>query len=787
MKNLLHTLAAVIMLLSPVLFAQLSAPAVEEVYGGRINTIAAYVKTADTTRVIIATESANSLFYADIYTPLSGSAVFGAFNKVPGADASANFGSGIQSLVIDSASGYAFFACQDGVYKVHPESGTAVKIISGGPASLFCKNSVLIVLDGNNLRWGSINASGSFTESSGSPLILGIAPGMNRLVLNRYNDRLHIFSPGNTPQLYISSAAYTALSSTTTFASVSLSSLSASYYWSAFGVSGSGRYFAGGHDNNTKYIAYSDNGTTWTSYNTGINGVTGNNFDFGRDTSSYYVYFSSMYNNNKGAAGSWQGLGNPGGMETHPNDGAVLVDPNNNGIVYMTTDQGIGASTDMGATIFEIDEGVEAVQVDDFDMIASKNTAWLASKSGIRKVTNYLTTPIWTNALFPNGDGSPYYSAEMAAGDTNVVYVGNLRVYKTIDGGNTWSQVFTAEHAPYNFNSVGPQIQAIEVCDFAPNLVMAGYFMQDSTAGGLFYSSDAGASWNQILLHASSTGHDVDVMDIVFNLEGTDTIAYVGVEYDLSYPAGRSVYKLTKAGSTWTVSQDMNAGGTSTGSLIVASIRDLHVSSTGDTIYAAGTDAGINHPIAYYKPLNTTGLWTPLTTSGFPFSAGKRASAITLGIDTLYCAVDNEIYYIPVTGSAWSNGYTYPVGTRINFLYFDDLLAGTGTGLYGHSGSGVTGVESDDIASINGYALGQNYPNPFNPSTTITFTLSQTANVSLMVYDILGREVASLFTGVKQEGIHTIQFDAKGLPTGIYIYELRVNGLRIHKKMTLLK
>lgn len=74
----------------------------------------------------------------------------------------------------------------------------------------------------------------------------------------------------------------------------------------------------------------------------------------------------------------------------------------------------------------------------------------------------------------------------------------------------------------------------------------------------------------------------------------------------------------------------MNAGGTSTGSLIVATIRDIHVSSTGDTIFA--TEAvGINHPVAYYKPVNTTNLWTPFTVSGFPFIAGKRGYAITRG------------------------------------------------------------------------------------------------------------------------------------------------------------
>jgi len=68
--------------------------------------------------------------------------------------------------------------------------------------------------------------------------------------------------------------------------------------------------------------------------------------------------------------------------------------------------------------------------------------------------------------------------------------------------------------------------------------------------GGLFYSLDAGTTWNQQLLHASSGVTDVDIMDIVFTKEGTDTIAYVGVAYDLAVPTGRGIYKLIKNGAT---------------------------------------------------------------------------------------------------------------------------------------------------------------------------------------------------------------------------------------------
>lgn len=72
--------------------------------------------------------------------------------------------------------------------------------------------------------------------------------------------------------------------------------------------------------------------------------------------------------------------------------------------------------------------------------------------------------------------------------------------------------------------------------------------------------------------------------------------------------------------------------------------------------------------------------------------------------------------------------------------------------------------------------LFQNYPNPFNPSTTIRFSLLQRGHVTLKVFDVLGREVANLMNGELNPGEHSVVFDAKSLPTGVYFYRLVVSG-----------
>jgi len=772
-----------IVLLSFEIKAQLGSPNVEEVYGGRILGITGYTKNADSVRIFLSTESANTLFYADAY---SNTATPGgsAFSAIPSVDADDNYGSSVNTLAAHSSSGYLFFAHNtDGLLKVNVSSASPDQVAMGFVNDMMFKGDTLIYLNANKIFTAVVDASANVAPlaSDVDPLI---SPGMQKVAVHPQNGSVYIFKDGNTPELKKSDEKLADLSSSTTFSSVSIG-LSTSVNWKVLGIAPSGRIFVFGDDNQDKYVAYTDDESSWTIASIG-GGVTGDNVAFHGDSSSYSVYHAKLYNHNNGE-GNWSEFGNSS-RETNPNDGAVFADPLNDNMVYMTTDQGIGLSVNGGADIFGIDEGVEAVQVQDFDMTASKNEGWMASKSGIRKVSDFLSSPSWSNSYYPNGDGSPYFSIEIDPSDTTYVYAGNVRVYRTINDGSTWNRIFTPEHAPYNLPNVGTMARAIEVSPYDSNLVLAAFEVQDSLQGGLFYSADRGNNWEQILLEESVEGEDTDVTDIVFTIEGGDSIAYVSALYDLDHPSGRSVYKLTKNGSSWTVDQDMNSGGTSTGSLIVASIWDLELTATGDTVIAVGTDAGINHPISYFKDLSGAALWTPMTTSGFPFEEGKLARAASMGEDTLFVAVDNEIYYHVLGSSGWDLGHSYPVGTDINVLYYDELLVGTGIGLFAHFNSGTSVALEEQANSIpEGLALHQNYPNPFNPATNIRFEIPGSMNVKLQVFNILGQKVAELVNKSLTAGVYSYRFDANGLSSGIYIYQLDTGQTTITRKMLLIK
>jgi len=86
-----------------------------------------------------------------------------------------------------------------------------------------------------------------------------------------------------------------------------------------------------------------------------------------------------------------------------------------------------------------------------------------------------------------------------------------------------------------------------------------------------------------------------------------------------------------------------------------------------------------------------------------------------------------------------------------------------------------------------GFSLEQNYPNPFNPTTNINYSLQNAGHVSLKVYDMTGREIATLVNGRMNAGAHTVTFNASNLSSGVYIYALEANGVRLTNRMTLIK
>lgn len=99
----------------------------------------------------------------------------------------------------------------------------------------------------------------------------------------------------------------------------------------------------------------------------------------------------------------------------------------------------------------------------------------------------------------------------------------------------------------------------------------------------------------------------------------------------------------------------------------------------------------------------------------------------------------------------------------------------------------ITGIEEIPFQQIKNYELSQNYPNPFNNSTTFYFSIPEESYVEINIYDETGKLVEKLFAGNKSRGQYKLNWDAKNLASGIYIYELKNRNYSLSKKMILMK
>jgi ligand-binding sensor domain-containing protein len=189
---------------------------------------------------------------------------------------------------------------------------------------------------------------------------------------------------------------------------------------------------------------------------------------------------------------------------------------------------------------------------------------------------------------------------------------------------------------------------------------------------------------------------------------------------------GEGIYRSTNLGSSWEQT-----------SLTILQIRDF-ISDQNGFVWAA-TDSGI------FKSTDDGVNWLLVENSGL---TNYNISAI---------AIDPEGF----------------------------IVVGADSGKVFRTVESTTDVKKESF--LHDFSLSQNYPNPFNPSTVISYQLPVIGFVTLKVYDILGREVATLVNEEKPAGEYEVEFDGSNLTCGIYFYQLKAGEFAETKKMILLK
>jgi hypothetical protein len=724
----------------------LTAPVAQEVYGGTVGDIETWSFHADSVYVVVSTESPNSIFFSKAYRPGTGTLTNLDWTPLPSADADNGYGDGIGNIEIHETSNSIFFLHQSYVYKTDFTSSSAVAvdslvkefIIVGDTMFLVKNNPLPSGLD--TLEFGALNLAGNYSPTNGLSLLKTYFDPP-QMIVNSFNNVLCIFERGASPHmLSFDDPIHLMTNSTPVMSFLSPAPAVTNIEWQTYGFADNGTWYVAGQPplgNPTaanRHIAWSNsNGFSWDyqPINTPglVGGVVGNNLIIDDLSTERNLFLGNAVLKDTSFMSDWV---NPGsqyiGDYNRANDGVTKADPIMNDLKYHSTNVGMGYSTNQSDSIFGWNTGLEAVQVNDLDMNSAFTIGWVASKSGIRNVMDYNTpSEVWSSTIFPTGDGAPYQAVGMDPNNDNVIYVGNQRIYKTSNSGTPisptndgWSQVFSPEITPFNFNSINSHCTSIEVSPDNSSVVVAGFTGTFGDKGGVFYSLDAGISWDQLLLITSVNGQDVNVLDIEFTLENSNVVLYIGLESDPITSGAYGLFRAELIAGSWSLTRDGSYGATD-------GVVDIQINNTRDTLVFLNTDPGLLPVNNVQVKELVSGAWS----SYFGPWAGGYGSAITLGEGYIFMAINEEIHTIPLDFSVpWNVAYNYPVGTNINVLFYDDLLVGTGTGLYAHN---------LDLSTINivesNYQKLSIYPNP------VADVLHLSNDAMFKVYNILGEIV----------------------------------------------
>lgn len=324
-----------------------------------------------------------------------------------------------------------------------------------------------------------------------------------------------------------------------------------------------------------------------------------------------------------------------------------------------------------------------------------------------------------------------------------------------------------------------------------------------ATETGIFRSTDNGATW---ISHLSGK----EIRAILF---GSDGYWYAG-----SWAFG--VYRSTDQGYTWVQKNDNLA------STVITSMMHRVVGGPQYTVFAGTIGAGVAATIDYANTWMNLSLpyefvtCMDKTSEGIIF-AGTLADGVYRSYDNgntwtkMAGLPDGPIYAIRIDGdnnifvSSWMFGiygsadlgdsWAYlglgGYGISASFPGPDGKLFASSAGKLFVNNSPLTSVRKKSSVIPNEYALEQNFPNPFNPSTKIKYSLAGAGFITLEVFDILGRSVATLVSEEQSPGIYEVEFNTSVLnvASGVYYYQLRTraqsgeNEFVSTKKMLLIK
>jgi len=395
-----------------------------------------------------------------------------------------------------------------------------------------------------------------------------------------------------------------------------------------------------------------------------------------------------------------------------------------------------------------------------WDSITSFITSWTANggvEVGMSKSRNEQHL-----IMFGNAEGTPTGGQAHVYNGVNPDVADCFWVVRSTNGGTNWTAQKIAVDGMFDM------VQGYHTPNFAP--IIENFAQTDIAVA------------NNGVFHAVANGYG-----LVFNAT-RDTA--IGSQFPLLYYNSQTnTWRSISSISIDTIRRIVNYYPTNA---IGQSYPSIAVSEDGQVVYVIWTGPqllpnghldtasnGAASPAMYY--------WRDLyhaysTNGGNTWVYGGRFPGMSNSVSETYGTVAQHLEKVS------------PTRYRAHIVYLADLTTGVGPFdnvltdnplVYTTFNIDVVSAENGQL--VNSFELGQNYPNPFNPNTRITYSIAERTNVSLKVYDMLGREVATLVNEVKDAGSYDVNFNASNLASGMYVYTITAGNFTSSKKMMLMK
>ena len=340
----------------------------------------------------------------------------------------------------------------------------------------------------------------------------------------------------------------------------------------------------------------------------------------------------------------------------------------------------------------------------------------------------------WTQ----NGlSGKTIYSLASTSGNI-FAGLGNLEgVYRTTNNGAIWTVTFLNNK---NVNAL---------------LVQGNTLFAGVTTNGVYSSTDNGAYFGPTSLSMQS----------VYSLASDGSRIFAGT-------GTNGIYISTNNGVNWTQ--------TTLGHRNVLSIAVY-----GNKIFA-GTANNPTDSGGVYISTNSGTNWTQSSLNN------QYIRSLTVSGNNVFAGTDDGVYLSTNNGLTWttkSEGMT-PGLSVYSFLIKDSyIFAATFIGRIWRRPLSelITGYNTISTEIPSSFSLMQNYPNPFNPNTVISFRLSVAGQVTLKIYDVLGKEVETLVSEKLEAGTYSVNWDASKYSSGVYFYRIQAGDFVDTKRMTFIK